>query len=149
VIRRALPPDAGEVAEVFLASRRDGLPYLPELHTDAETQQWIARLIHDAEVWVAELEGRIAGLMVLDGEHLDQLYVAPGAQGGGVGSRLVELAKLRSPRRLLLWAFQRNQRARAFYERRGFVTVELTNGSANEEREPDVLYEWRPEENKL
>jgi hypothetical protein len=35
---------------------------------------------------------------------------------------------------------------RAFFD--GFCVVELTNGSGNEEREPDMLYEWRPEERK-
>jgi putative acetyltransferase len=30
-----------------------------------------------------------------------------------------------------------------FYSRRGFHLVELSNGSGNEEREPDALYQWR------
>ena len=42
-----------------------------------------------------------------------------------------------------LWTFQRNQRARRFYERRGFRLVLLTDGADNEEKEPDALYEWR------
>jgi len=37
-----------------------------------------------------------------------------------------------------------NQRARAFYERRGFRAIAFGDGSGNEERCPDVLYEWRP-----
>jgi hypothetical protein len=40
-----------------------------------------------------------------------------------------------------LWCFQRNTRARRFYERRGFAPIRFTDGSANEERCPDVLYE--------
>jgi len=39
-----------------------------------------------------------------------------------------------------LWAFQRNQRARVFYEHRGFVAAEFTDGAGNEEREPDMRY---------
>jgi hypothetical protein len=35
--------------------------------------------------------------------------------------------------------------ARSFYERRGLRLVELTDGAGNEEREPDALYEWRPD----
>ena len=31
-----------------------------------------------------------------------------------------------------------------FYEHRGMRVVELTDGSRNEEREPDALYEWLP-----
>ena len=37
--------------------------------------------------------------------------------------------------------FQANSGARRFYERRGFVAVEFTDGESNEERCPDVLYE--------
>ena len=39
-----------------------------------------------------------------------------------------------------LWTFQRNTGARRFYERNGFIAVELTDGASNEEREPDVRY---------
>jgi hypothetical protein len=44
----------------------------------------------------------------------------------------------------LLWTFQTNTGARRFYERHGFVAVDETDGSANEERAPDVRYAWRP-----
>jgi len=43
---------------------------------------------------------------------------------------------------LLLWTFQKNARARRFYEAKGFVAVDQTDGGTNEEREPDVLYQW-------
>lgn len=32
--------------------------------------------------------------------------------------------------------------ARSFYESYGFRLVRTTEGSGNEEREPDALYEW-------
>jgi hypothetical protein len=43
----------------------------------------------------------------------------------------------------MLWTFQRNAPARRFYEKEGFVAVRETDGSGNEEREPDVLYLWK------
>ena len=45
-------------------------------------------------------------------------------------------------RRLQLWTFQRNAQARRFYEARGFVVVEQTDGAGNEEKEPDARYLW-------
>jgi hypothetical protein len=54
------------------------------------------------------------------------------------------MAKEVRPDGLMLWTFQRNARARQFYEARGFVAAELTDGSRNEEREPDALYRWLP-----
>jgi hypothetical protein len=40
------------------------------------------------------------------------------------------------------WVFQQNERARGFYEAHGAVAVECTDGSGNEEKTPDVRYEW-------
>ena len=128
-----------------MASRRDALPYLPELHTDDETHRWIADVVFAAGgVWVAVADGRIVGFAALNGprNHLDHLYLLPGWYGRGIGSALLAKAKELSVGRLRLFAFQRNARARAFYEARGFTVVDLNGGSRNEEREPDVLYEW-------
>ena len=72
---------------------------------------------------------------------IDQLYVLPDAQGHGVGSDLLEIAQGAFPL-LNLWTFQRNLRARRFYEANGFVAVRETDGATNEEKEPDVLYRW-------
>jgi len=72
---------------------------------------------------------------------VEQLYVLPGWQGRGVGRALLEMAKAENTE-LRLWTFQRNLEARRFYERRGFIAIDETDGSRNEEREPDVLYRW-------
>ena len=75
---------------------------------------------------------------------LEQLYVRRPWTGRGIGSRLLAVAKERRPDGLQLWTFQVNAGARRFYERHGFVVVEMTDGSANEERQPDVRYAWNP-----
>ena len=143
ILRAATSADAPAIAELFLASRRAALPYLPELHTDAETHEWIAlHLLATHEVTVAEVDGRITGFAALEAGLLGHLYVDPEHQGTGVGSELLAWAKTRRPDGLELWTFQRNEGARRFYERRGFREVELTDGSRNEEREPDVRYAW-------
>jgi hypothetical protein len=54
----------------------------------------------------------------------------------------VPVPELVEPSGLQLWTFQINRRAQQFYERHGFAAVEWTDGSANEEREPDVRYMW-------
>ncbi len=72
------------------------------------------------------------------------LYLASDRRGCGIGRRLLDLAKLRSGGPLELWTFQVNEPARRFYEANGFVALELTDGAANEEREPDVRYRWEP-----
>jgi ribosomal protein S18 acetylase RimI-like enzyme len=60
----------------------------------------------------------------------------------GLGSRLVELAKSRSPEGLQLWTFVSNVAAQRFYQRHGFVVAETTDGWGNEEKEPDMRLVW-------
>ena len=43
---------------------------------------------------------------------------------------------------LELWCFQANERARRFYEARGFHAIRFTDGAENKERTPDVRYRW-------
>jgi ribosomal protein S18 acetylase RimI-like enzyme len=143
-IRRATPADAPAVADVYLAAF--GATYdFPLAHTDDEVRGWLAEeVVPRMETWVVEVEGRVVAMMVLDQVGLDQLYVDPGWHGRGIGSRLVELAKERRPSGMDLYTFQVNKRARRFYEHHEFVVVALGDGSGNEERQPDVLYRWRP-----
>jgi len=50
----------------------------------------------------------------------------------------------RQPNGFRFCVFQQNERARRFYEQHGCRLLELTDGAANEERQPDALYEWKP-----
>jgi GNAT superfamily N-acetyltransferase len=143
-IRRAVTADAAAVADVFLDSFHATYDF-PLAHSDDEVRGWIRdRLIPEHETWVAVEDGRILALLALAPGWVEQLYVAPDRLGEGMGGRLIELAKEREPGGLELWTFQVNARARRFYERHGFVPVELTDGSGNQERQPDVRYRWAP-----
>jgi GNAT superfamily N-acetyltransferase len=145
-LRRAEPKDADAIADVFLAARKASMPYLPDLHSDDDTRSWIRDVVLARdEVWVAAAGDRIDGFLVVHGDVLEHLYVAPRLHGGGVGSALFAKAKQLRPQGFRLWVFQRNMQARGFYEARGMRVVEFTDGSGNEEREPDALYEWSPE----
>ena len=129
---------------MFLAAFA-GMTYLPDLHSEAETRKFICDvLLPNNEVWVAEKDGRVVGFMGLGEDVLRHLWVEPEAQNHGVGTALLALAKVRRPGGLQLWVFQKNVGARRLYERHGFTLTELTDGSRNEEREPDALYLWEP-----
>ncbi|GAA4147267.1 GNAT family N-acetyltransferase [Streptomyces sp. RK31] len=146
VVRRAAGFDAAEVAEVWLRSFTAALPGVRRAHTDDEVRAWIREVVVPGqETWVATVDGSVVAMMVREGDDLDQLYIDPAWQGRGIGGRLVDVAKERSPSGLTLWTFQVNGAARRFYERHGFVAEEWTDGLRNEEREPDVRYEWRPD----
>ncbi len=143
-IRKAATSDIADVAELFIASQADAVPFLRKLHSDQETRAFIANQVFaQCEVWVALGGARIVGMMALNGTHIDHLYLLPGYYRRGIGSKLLDQAKRLCPKMLSLYAFQMNARACAFYEHHGFVAVEFGDGSANEAGQPDILYEWR------
>ena len=116
----------------------------PAVHTDEEVRRWFENVVLPSyEVWVADREGEVIALMVLNRGEIDQLYVDPDSTGRGIGGTLLERAKGLHPMGLKLWTFQSNLGARRFYEAHGFVAVASTTGD-NEEQAPDVCYEWRP-----
>jgi GNAT superfamily N-acetyltransferase len=145
VLRRARPADAVPVAEVWLRSFDAALPTVRRAHPDPDVRRWIRDvLVPLGDTWVAEVDDAVVGVLALSEGWIDQLYLHPEHRGRGIGDRFVALAQRRHPAGLQLWTFQVNGPARRFYERHGFVAAEFTDGSGNEEREPDVRYVWRP-----
>ena len=149
MLRRARQEDAAELAVILRSAMREAMPALPELHTPDEDHRFLRDVVlPDEEVWVAEIDGTPAGFLALGSRNgddfLQHIYVAPHRQRRGLGTELIMRAKERRPNGFRLWVFQENEGARRFYERHGLRLVELTDGSANEEREPDALYEWAP-----
>ena len=67
----------------------------------------------------------------------------PDAQGRGVGTSLLAFAKSLCPAGIMLFTHERNERARAYYARRGFRTV-AHGVSPPPESEPDVTLRWEP-----
>ncbi len=150
VVRPVRANDAADLASVYVRSREFGLPDVPCIHSRSEVRRWFGdEVIGHAEVTVAEVDGTVVALMVLEAGAggrgwIEQLYVDPTWIGAGLGTRLLDRAILRFPDGVELWTFQANARARAFYERAGFVVAEETDGRGNEERAPDVRYVRTP-----
>jgi GNAT superfamily N-acetyltransferase len=140
VIRRATTADADAVGRIFVAAR-DAMPYLPRI-PGPDRGRLGALFVERHRLWVWEEGGEVVGFVGVDQGEVRHLYVAPPAQGRGIGAALLEHAKTVAPERLELWVFQQNDGARRFYERHGFRLVRLTDGAGNMEREPDALYEW-------
>jgi GNAT superfamily N-acetyltransferase len=142
IIRRLELADMDAAARVHRAAFDHALPWLTGLHTPEE-DCWFhrERVFTTCQVHGAFEGGDLAGIIAFRNDWIDQLYVVPQAQGLGVGSELLQIAT-RAFDRLQLWTFQRNVRARRFYEARGFALLEETDGAGNEEKEPDARYLW-------
>lgn len=136
-LRPARPGDAELVLEIFGAARAaQELPF----PVGPRDRRAFARRVLGLETWISADRGFLA----LSDDLLECLYVHPAAQGRGIGSALLALAKQRRPDGFRLWVFQRLERTRRFYERHGCTLVELGDGSGSMEGLPDALYAWRP-----
>jgi GNAT superfamily N-acetyltransferase len=136
MIRRATAADVEEIVAIYEPSF-GLLDFLPRLHTHEEHLGFFGRCVRDCEAYIL---GR--GFAIVAGDCLTHLYVHPDEIGTGVGHALFEHVKTLRPEGFEFWVFQQNERARRFYEAHGAVAVELTDGSGNEEKTPDVRYRW-------
>lgn len=141
-IRRLELGDTDAAARVHRMAFDHALPWLAGLHTQDE-DRWFyrERMFKTCALWGGFDRDVLSGLIAFHDDWIEQLYVLPEAQGRGIGTALLDVARQASAR-LQLWTFQRNARARRFYEARGFALVEQTDGSCNEENEPDARYLW-------
>jgi len=145
VLRSATAADADAVAEVHLASRAAALPWLPVVHTPAETRWWVEHVVlTQLRTWVAVDEDDVVGFVAVDDGRLEQLYLRPDRRRQGIGTLLFRRVQQAEPAGFTCAVFTRNAPARAFYERLGCRVVAESDGRDNEEREPDVTYAWRP-----
>jgi GNAT superfamily N-acetyltransferase len=144
-IREYHPGDFDPVTILWRVAREKSLPDFQRkkgyfFYQDQEYFQ--NRILRDNAVWVAEMKGRPVGFMAIENDFIDQLYVHTDFQRCGIGTRLLDFARISSPDHLWLYTLQINVHARTFYERHGFVP-EKFGTSPPPENEPDVEYHWR------
>jgi GNAT superfamily N-acetyltransferase len=141
VIRPATAADARAIAELEVRAWRWAyVDFIAEedMITVAErAERWEGDAAEGASV--AEVEGRIVGVVQVVGNELKALYVEPAAQGAGLGAALLDLAceRLRAAgyADAMLWVFEANGHARGFFERRGW----LADGARDERLGTSVL----------
>jgi ribosomal protein S18 acetylase RimI-like enzyme len=135
VIRPADVSDAMRVAAVYVPSWREAYRYLvpSEALATVDEQEWAGRFRlqpDPSRSTLLALNGKRAVGMVSFGPDRDDavfgeiyaIYVLPGSQRMGVGSRLLDSALARMKMRdVRLWCAIANTATREFYERFGFV----------------------------
>lgn len=145
MIRALSIGDAQAAAVISRAARFDAIPRYPDLHTPIEDLAFYSRQIEGCG-GLGEVDdaGRLRGFVLWCDQLIEHLYVDIAHQRVGIGSRLLTAALAAMPDRpVRLWTFQANARAVAFYRGHGFLAVDQTDGEANEESLPDVLFELR------
>ncbi|WP_263146737.1 GNAT family N-acetyltransferase [Pseudomonas sp. RIT-PI-AD] len=129
-IRLARRSDAAAVSGVILAALRESnaRDYSAEVIARVETSfgpAAVERLIEQRQVYVALLEGRILGTASLDGAVVRSVFVAPEAQGRGIGRALMaEVERAARAAGVRSLAVPASITAESFYAGLGFETVE-------------------------
>lgn len=142
-VRPARAGDVTGIVRVYQRARAaDARPSLDE----GEVRSWVAdEVIGHRDVWVADLDGTVTALLVLDlgatVGWIDQCWVDPSVRRRGLGDRLLTLAEERSAGGLQVWVAAADAGARGLLERHGFTAVETTDGRGNLDRLPDVRYQ--------
>jgi GNAT superfamily N-acetyltransferase len=147
-LRSAVPADAEAIAQILIDVRSAFMPYAPLVHSAEEVHSWVAGvLVPSGNTVIAESSGDLIGVLASaqapSCSWIDQMAVHPSHVGRGIGSVLLDHAFRVLSWPMRLYTFHANTGARRFYERHGFRVIQLTDGCANEERCPDVLYEFR------
>ena len=164
-IRAAKAKDVDEIFRVMRQSRRDvftGLLPPDALDWDSEVSEGFRQFVHETlsddkkALLVAVGDNSVLGIAELmwdpeetqkfveEGEaELAAIHVQPGDRGQGIGTQRLDDALLQLPSQLsgiALCVLSGNERAQAFYERRGFNQTGTTvNTYAGEER-VEVVY---------
>src|SRR5438874_1366471 len=92
----------------------------PHLEANPDAIHLPPAQIANGQVFVAEVEGRVAGFAAVVGGELDGLFVEPDLWRRGVGAALIEEATHEARKRGLALTVIANPAAREFYETCGF-----------------------------
>lgn len=134
-IRPAKIEDTSRIAEMEIFNYRlsfyhlflDDWFYFDELRVIPMAKKYADNL---AGVYVYD-DGAVKGFVKVDGKEIKKLFVEPVLQSKGIGKKLLDYV-VQNHNADFLWAFEKNERAIAFYERNGFhITKErkLEDGS--------------------
>ncbi len=142
------PATLDDAAALFDLRRRSILELAIEGMSAGEAEAWAAKLalagmegkLREFEIWVAELDGVVAGWGAIRGETLEGLYTAPEFAGRGVASDLlIRLEGLMTVRGVAAVHAEASSNALGFYLRRGYGM----NGPQTAERAWPIMKDLR------
>lgn len=130
LIRTATPDDAAAISQVVLLAlaESNARDYPPAVIASVQANfgpEQVRGLLAAREVLVAEEAGCVIGTASLDGDVVRTVFVAPGAQGLGVGRRLMEQVEaLARERGVVVLKVPSSTTAEGFYAGLGFQAVQ-------------------------
>ena len=128
ILRPANAEDISSIAPIWHRGWQDGhVGHVPEELSTARTERsfWSRAAQRLPDTTIAEIEGAVAGFVMVVGDEVEQVYVGEDHRGSGVASVLLAEAerRVRHSGHDTAWlaVVAGNQRARRFYAKRGWV----------------------------
>jgi putative acetyltransferase len=140
-LRPFLPADTPVLAAIFAAAVEE---LTGDDYNEAQQEAWAA-IADDEEAFgkklaseltlIATVQGAPVGFASLEGkDHVDMLYVHPGAAGQGVASMLLDaLEKLAGSRGAKSLTVDASDNAQTFFAKRGYVAKQRNSVTVNGE----------------
>lgn len=126
MIRPFVESDTEELVRLWLESARTSHGFLPQSFWD-EVEGNISTLYlpmsDEIVLHIDDASGAIDAFLAFSGTYLGALFVAPDAQGRGLGTRMFRIARRMHPD-LTLTVYKDNVRAISFYQKQGLAVQE-------------------------
>lgn len=120
-IRQMTDADFGRIMQIWLDGNVSAHDFIPETYWRSQCGL-VGRLIAEAEVYVCEQRGGIAGFVGLSGDYIAGIFVDEDCWSRGAGMALLDYVKtIKSG--LQLHVYAKNRRAIQFYRRENFEIV--------------------------
>ncbi len=125
-IRQAQASDASRIAEIIIANYRvnfypfflNDQYYFGELNVVEMAHEYTEGSQALQNTFVFD-DGVVKGIIRINGDEIEKLYVEPQFQSKGIGADLLEFA-VNTRHASFLWALEYNTRGIAFYQKHGF-----------------------------
>jgi len=130
-IRPYRPADKPRLLSIWRAASEIGHPFFSKDQLDAQQKLVGEIYLPKAENWVAQYDDKPVGFIGLVDNFVGGLFVAPEAQGRGIGRALIAHALERN-NSLELDVYALNESAIGFYHRLGFIEVERRQTDDND-----------------
>lgn len=134
------PKYANQTVKMWRDSKEQALGK-SEIHTFKSHVYFLNYILPEQfQIEIALIGDLVVGFIAYNECEINQLYVHIDYQGIGKGQILLDIAKVQSAGKLILYTFEVNKKAQRFYENNGFKII--GRGHENEENLPDIQYEW-------
>lgn len=129
-IRKAAAKDASRLAEILIFTKRtqyrsifnnDKVSF-GEMQVLPLAQEYLSDPAKLEHIWVYDDEF-VKGMVHIDGELIQELYIDSFFQHMGIGSKLIEFA-VNEHHAKCLWVLEKNHNAVKFYQAHGFAAAE-------------------------